>query len=64
MPDGKRLWRTESGELVEEGHADAVSLAYGIDDSLSAEDAKLLAAKKVAKPAANKGRTSSETKGH
>lgn len=63
MPDGKRLWRTKDGELVDEGHADAVSLAYGVDDALSAEDAARVAEQKAVKPAANKGRTPSENKG-
>lgn len=39
MPDGKRLWRTESGDLVEDGHPDARLLAYGVADPLSDEDA-------------------------
>lgn len=39
MPDGKRLWRTIEGDLVEDGHQDAVLLAYGEDDDLSEEDA-------------------------
>lgn len=51
MPDGKRLWRTESGSLVEDGHPDAVSLAYGVDDALSDDDAALVKPK-VEKPAA------------
>lgn len=38
MPGGKRLWRTEDGRLVEDGHPDAVLLAYGPDDELSDED--------------------------
>jgi hypothetical protein len=50
MPDGKRLWRTESGDLVEDGHRDAVLLAYGEDDDLSDEDAKSVR-KQAAKPA-------------
>lgn len=41
MPNGKRLWRTEKGGLVEDGHKDAVLLAYGVSDALSDEDAKL-----------------------
>lgn len=39
MPDGKRLWRTECGDLVTDGHPDAVLLAYGIDDALVEKDA-------------------------
>lgn len=42
MPYGKRLWRTESGTLVEDGHPEARSLAYGTDDPLSDEDAELV----------------------
>lgn len=38
MPDGKRLWRTEKGDLVEDGHSEAQRLAYGVDDPLAAED--------------------------
>lgn len=56
MPDGKRLWRTESGGLVEDGHKDAVSLAYGVDDALDADDRKASAkpADKQAPKAADK----------
>lgn len=32
MPAGKRLWRTADGDLVEEGHPDALTLAYGDGD--------------------------------
>lgn len=38
MPDGKRLWRTASGSLVEDGHPDAVFLAYGPADAVNDED--------------------------
>jgi hypothetical protein len=38
MPDGKRLWRTDKGDLVEDGHEDAVTLAYGVDDELAESD--------------------------
>ena len=38
MPDGTRLWRTEKGDLVEDGHPEALLLAYGVDDELAAED--------------------------
>jgi hypothetical protein len=38
MPDGKRLWRTEKGDLVEDGHPEAQVLAYGVDDALADED--------------------------
>lgn len=46
MPDGKRLWRTADGSLVEDGHPDALTLAYGVDDPLEGDDVKA-----VAKPA-------------
>lgn len=49
MPDGKRLWRTASGSLVEDGHPDAVVLAYGVDDALEGDDkAPMKAARKPA----------------
>lgn len=55
MPDGKRLWRTEKGDLVEEGHPEALLLAYGDGDELSDGDAKNVrkaaAPKQAAKPA-------------
>lgn len=57
MPDGKRLWRTESGSLVEDGHPDARFLAYGPDDPLEGDDkapvkaARKPANKQAAKPA-------------
>ena len=38
MPAGERLWRTEEGDLVPEGHPDAVVLAYGTDDVLKDAD--------------------------
>lgn len=38
MPDGKRLWRTGAGDLVEDGHPDAVTLAYGSGDALADGD--------------------------
>lgn len=63
MPDGKRLWRTADGGLVEDGHADAVVLAYGADDRLSPEDAARLSATKAVKPPANKARTPGANKG-
>lgn len=31
----KRLWRTEKGDLVEDGHPEAVTLAYGEDDEIA-----------------------------
>lgn len=38
MPDNERLWRTEDGDLVPEGHPDALLLAYGVDDALTQDD--------------------------
>lgn len=35
MPAGKRLWRTADGDLVEDDHPEAVSLAYGEDDEIA-----------------------------
>lgn len=35
MRTDKRLWRTEKGDLVEDGHPEAVSLAYGENDEIS-----------------------------
>jgi hypothetical protein len=52
MPEGTRLWRTENGDLVEEGHPEALLLAYGEGDELSAEDAK--GVRKQAPKSANK----------
>lgn len=49
MSDGKRLWRTEKGDLVEDGHPEALLLAYGDGDELSDEDSS-----KVRKPAPKK----------
>lgn len=49
MPDGRRLWRTDRGDLVEDGHKDAVHLAYGVDDDPTPEDAKLVRGGKSAK---------------
>lgn len=52
MPDGQRLWRTEKGDLVADGHPDAVLLAYGTNDALTDEDASQV--RKQASPSANK----------
>lgn len=38
MPNGERLWRTDKGDLVPDGHPDALLLAYGAGDALSDED--------------------------
>lgn len=50
MAVDKRLWRTEDGDLVEDGHPEAVLLAYGEGDDLSKEDESLIR-KQAAKPA-------------
>lgn len=50
MPDGKRLWRTEKGDLVEDDHPEALLLAYGEGDELSDDDTKQVR-KQAAKPA-------------
>ena len=42
MKSGRRLWRDADGGLVEEGHASAVTLAYGEDDELTPADVKRL----------------------
>lgn len=56
MPGGERLWRTNDGDLVEEGHPDAALLAYGEDDELSDDDKGNVrkAAKKAAAAPADK----------
>lgn len=38
MPNGERLWRTAEGDLVPDGHPDALLLAYGVDDEMAAAD--------------------------
>lgn len=38
MRTSVRLWRTEAGALVNEGHRDAVTLAYGENDDVENED--------------------------
>lgn len=38
MPGGERLWRTEKGDLVPDGHPEATVLAYGLDDDLTDDD--------------------------
>lgn len=50
MSDNGRLWRTDKGDLVGDGHPDARVLAYGVSDEPSAEDAKSIR-KQAAKPA-------------
>lgn len=57
MPAGERLWRTEAGDLVEEGHPEALLLAYGEGDELTDDDAgkvRKAPAKKAAAAPANK----------
>lgn len=38
MPASERLWRTDKGDLVPDGHPEAVTLAYAEGDDLDAED--------------------------
>lgn len=46
----KRLWRTEKGDLVEDGHPEAVVLAYGEDDEMAAgETVRSVGAKATSK---------------
>lgn len=54
MKAERRIYRTDDGRLVEEGHEDAAFLAYAVGDDVSADDAKQLAPKappKAAPPA-------------
>lgn len=60
MPAGKRLWRTEKGDLVEDGHPEARLLAYGADDALPDEDAKSV--RKQAPKAVDKQASASKNK--
>lgn len=48
----ERLWRTASGDLVLDGHLDAVHLAYAPEDVIAPADEA--AATKALKPAPNK----------
>lgn len=48
-----RLWRTDAGDLVEDGHEDARVLAYGEDDEVPADE-KVRADTKQAKAPRNK----------
>lgn len=48
----KRLWRTASGDLVADGHLDAVHLAYAPEDVIAPADEA--SATKALKPAPNK----------
>lgn len=59
----ERLWRTDAGSLVPDGHPDAQTLAYAAGDLLSVEDSNTAAHAKAAKPAANKARKPTENKG-
>jgi hypothetical protein len=47
VKSGRRLWRTEDGSLVEDGHPDAMQLAYGPDDEVSEDDQKRLKGEQV-----------------
>jgi hypothetical protein len=47
VKSGRRLWRTEDGDLVEDGHPKAAQLAYGPDDEVSEDDQKRLKGEKV-----------------
>lgn len=48
-----RLWRTEAGDLVEDGHPDARTLAYGDDDPVP-DDENIRTENKQAKAPRNK----------
>lgn len=48
-----RLWRTEVGDLVEDGHPDARVLAYGDDDAVP-DDETIRSETKQAKAPRNK----------
>lgn len=51
MHAGRRLWRTGSGDLVEDGHPEAVHLAYGEGDEIAdGERVRSAGAKVTAKP--------------
>jgi hypothetical protein len=50
MSDNGRLWRTDKGDLVGDGHPDARVLAYGVSDEPTDEDAKSIR-KQAPKPA-------------
>lgn len=45
-----RLWRTEAGDLVEDGHPDARFLAYGEDDQVEGGETVRTSTKKAAAP--------------
>lgn len=54
MPGGERLWRTEKGDLVPDGHPEALVLAYGAGDALAdADRGKVRAASRSHTPKAN-----------
>lgn len=48
MPAGERLWRTDDGDLVPDGHPDARLLAYGPEDELA--DGETVRSEKGATP--------------
>lgn len=60
MLTDRRLWRTNDGEIVPDGHPDAAFLAYAIGDQVPDDVAKGLKLKppaedKLVEPAENKG---------
>lgn len=60
MLTDKRLWRTDDGEIVPDGHPDAAFLAYAIGDQVPDDVAKGLKLKapsedKLVEPVENKG---------
>lgn len=60
MITGKRLWRTNDGDIVADGHPDAAFLAYGPGDQVPDAVAKGLkldapVEDKLAEPAEDKG---------
>jgi hypothetical protein len=42
MRADKRMWRTSDGRLVDDGDADAVSLAYAAGDEITERDQAML----------------------
>ncbi len=60
MITGKRLWRTNDGDLVPDGHPDAAFLAYGPGDQVPDDVAEGL---KLKAPTENKMQLPAENKG-